>query len=117
MNFVVLITAAFQIVGYAMGWQIVMMHQMRGIVVCITYTCLSTFMLFHWSDTIPCKANEFTCGSTGVKYCIPQAWTCDGQDDCGNGNDERAEICMYILSTLDSFYMLNRLKVQILQFA
>ena len=49
MNFIVLITAAFQNTGYVMDQQIAMMPQMRGIVVSITcyFKHLSNFMLFH----------------------------------------------------------------------
>uniref|UniRef100_UPI00358E30E0 SCO-spondin-like n=1 Tax=Myxine glutinosa TaxID=7769 RepID=UPI00358E30E0 len=34
-----------------------------------------------------CSPIEFRCKSLG--RCIPAAWTCDNQDDCGDGSDER----------------------------
>jgi len=40
-----------------------------------------------------CEADEFACGPRSSRPCIPDAWRCDGGDDCGDGGDEREEMC------------------------
>ncbi|XP_069066851.1 SCO-spondin-like [Pleurodeles waltl] len=37
-----------------------------------------------------CQNYEFSCLSTGS--CIPGAWVCDNEDDCGDGSDE---VCLF----------------------
>ncbi|XP_077997711.1 prolow-density lipoprotein receptor-related protein 1-like [Glandiceps talaboti] len=37
-----------------------------------------------------CDANELACHNG---RCIIAAWKCDGDDDCGDGSDETAELC------------------------
>lgn len=32
-----------------------------------------------------CKDNQYQCPN---KRCIPRNWLCDGENDCGNGEDE-----------------------------
>ena len=34
-----------------------------------------------------CGLNEVSCGA-GSTLCIPVSWKCDGEKDCGNGEDE-----------------------------
>ena len=34
-----------------------------------------------------CDPSEFMCVGTGI--CAQKIWRCDGDDDCGNGYDER----------------------------
>ena len=33
-----------------------------------------------------CSSGKFKCASQ--EKCIPQTWTCDGDDDCGDNSDE-----------------------------
>lgn len=33
-----------------------------------------------------CEPNEFTCDND---RCVQKQWLCDGDDDCGDGSDER----------------------------
>lgn len=37
-----------------------------------------------------CSWNQFACSAD---KCISKQWTCDGEDDCGNGLDESDAIC------------------------
>jgi len=32
-------------------------------------------------------------GSSPTRVCVRQDWLCDGDDNCGNGWDEDAEMC------------------------
>lgn len=34
----------------------------------------------------PCEPNEFQCAN---RRCVQKMWLCDGDDDCGDGSDER----------------------------
>ena len=43
-----------------------------------------------FSDTMHCGPTKFSCTSG---ECIWQAWVCDGQNDCDNGEDVADEIC------------------------
>lgn len=36
----------------------------------------------------PCSTHQFQCAKG---QCIPDSWTCDGENDCGDGSDE--ELC------------------------
>ena len=39
------------------------------------------------AETVACSAGEFECGlSSGG--CVPLAYRCDGDDDCGDASDE-----------------------------
>lgn len=38
------------------------------------------------SGKLPCEPNEFRCGND---RCVQKLWLCDGDDDCGDGSDER----------------------------
>lgn len=46
-----------------------------------------------------CASHQFECASG---HCIPFTWTCDGEDDCGDGSDEnqscRGEIEIYCVT-------------------
>lgn len=35
---------------------------------------------------LECAEGEVPCRESG--HCVPQAWLCDNQDDCGDGSDE-----------------------------
>ena len=37
-----------------------------------------------------CDKNQFLCKN---KKCVPQEWTCNGIDDCGDRSDELADLC------------------------
>lgn len=37
-----------------------------------------------------CSWNQFACSAN---KCISKQWTCDGEDDCGDGLDESDAIC------------------------
>ena len=37
-------------------------------------------------STFKCSSGKFKCASQ--EKCIPQTWTCDGDDDCGDNSDE-----------------------------
>ena len=39
---------------------------------------------------LSCLWNQFACSKN---KCIAKQWLCDGEDDCGDGLDESAEIC------------------------
>jgi len=32
-------------------------------------------------------------GNSTRRWCIPEHWQCDGDNDCGNNWDERSELC------------------------
>lgn len=38
------------------------------------------------SGTIQCEPTEFRCDND---RCVQKQWLCDGDDDCGDGSDER----------------------------
>lgn len=38
------------------------------------------------SGKFPCEPNEFKCDND---RCVQKQWLCDGDDDCGDGSDER----------------------------
>lgn len=38
------------------------------------------------SGTFLCEPNEFRCDND---RCVQKQWLCDGDDDCGDGTDER----------------------------
>lgn len=37
---------------------------------------------------VNCSKQQFDCGLGSTPRCIPQAWLCDGEEDCENGSDE-----------------------------
>lgn len=37
-----------------------------------------------------CMKHQFLCRN---KKCIPEQWTCNGFDDCGDGSDEKFDSC------------------------
>ncbi|XP_050542035.1 very low-density lipoprotein receptor-like isoform X3 [Daktulosphaira vitifoliae] len=39
---------------------------------------------------VDCTLRQHTCGNG---KCVPLAWTCDGDDDCGDNTDESLELC------------------------
>lgn len=39
---------------------------------------------------VDCTLRQHTCGNG---KCVPLAWTCDGDDDCGDNTDETADLC------------------------
>ena len=48
---------------------------------------------FYISPTLHadyCQSNEFQCDNGA---CIPQTYTCDGYDDCGDYSDEHSSQC------------------------
>ena len=40
-----------------------------------------------------CGADEFTCGPGASESCVSEDYLCDGDDDCGDGSDEDADMC------------------------
>ena len=37
-----------------------------------------------------CPTGKVSCGADATLPCIPEAWLCDGRDDCGDNGDEEA---------------------------
>ena len=47
-------------------------------------------MILHNTFILGCDEDEFTCTNLpNNTNCIPISWKCDGDDDCGDGSDER----------------------------
>lgn len=51
------------------------------------FFCIRVILCFN-SETRTCEETEFQC--TGTGRCIPKAWVCDGDNDCG-GEDPADE--------------------------
>lgn len=56
---------------------------------CVMFFCF-VFLFNHVTSLIflsaqPCQADQFACKNG---RCIPRAWTCDREDDCGDASDE-----------------------------
>lgn len=54
----------------------------------MTFTELQLYIYFLENPLRNCTAEEFRC--TNHK-CIPKAWKCDNDDDCGDKSDEPPE--------------------------
>ena len=47
-----------------------------------------------------CLEGRYLCSSSGARDCIPESWLCDGENDCGNWEDEATSVCgesIYVL--------------------
>ncbi|XP_059144990.1 ovochymase-2-like [Physella acuta] len=65
---------------------------MMNVILIFSLLCLSATSLFHVTQgnpaaTTPCLPDQFTC--TNSRTCIQVKYVCDGDDDCGDGEDER----------------------------
>ena len=48
--------------------------------------CLTVCTLAAGSASAGCTDHQFSCANG---RCVPLSWTCDREDDCGDGSDER----------------------------
>lgn len=65
-----------------------------------------TFIVLHLppSDQHTCPADRFKCQNN---RCIPMRWLCDGDNDCGNNEDESNTTCSGITHTIGTLCMVE----------
>ena len=56
-----------------------------------TYIIIISVYIVVLSATVDCPESEFLCTSSGA--CISKRWTCDGERDCSQGEDEAQDLC------------------------
>ena len=59
-------------------------------------------MFLEFQGCCSCDENQFLCKN---KKCVPQGWTCNGIDDCGDKSDELPDLCKGRLLLLYLIYL------------
>jgi len=53
---------------------------------------LNPFQIEHTTQ-VPCNSEQFYCSESSSPKCIPRRYVCDGENDCGNHQDEWGSKC------------------------